>query len=86
MRVLRAPGRVSSRLAMVGLASVLVLLAGFTVWTAVRGNRQAYRYRPGTSRLGGGARPSRRLRAAAPLGATRPNASSFIGRTSAAPT
>jgi hypothetical protein len=32
-----------------------------------------------------GARPSRRLGAAAPLGATRPSASSFIGRNTAAP-
>jgi hypothetical protein len=86
MRVLRAPGRVSSRLAMVGLASVLVLLAGFTVWTAVRGNRQADRYRPAP--VGSVAAPGRvgASGAAAPLGATRPNASSFIGRTSAAPT
>jgi hypothetical protein len=40
---------------------------------------------PSTSRLGGGARPSRRLGAAAPLGATRPSASSFIGQKTAAP-
>jgi hypothetical protein len=40
---------------------------------------------PSTSRLGGGARSSRRLGAAAPLGATRPSASSFIGRNTAVP-
>jgi hypothetical protein len=39
----------------------------------------------GSVRSMSGARPSRRLGAAAPLGTTRPSASSFIGRNSAAP-
>ena len=41
MRLLRAPGRVSSRLAMTGLGLVLIFLASFTVWTAVHGHHQA---------------------------------------------